>query len=34
MTAFHLHIIATRSQDEPQFQASKKWLASRGVFVV
>lgn len=34
MTQFHLHIIATRQSDEPQYVASKAWMAKRGVFVI
>lgn len=34
MIQFHTHIIQTRRQDDPQYQASKAWLAARGVFVI
>lgn len=34
MTQFHMHIIQSRQSEDPQYQASKAWLAARGVFVI
>lgn len=31
---FHRNVIRTHSSDSAQFQASKRWFAARGVFVI